>query len=211
MFCIVRELKQNMIDYNRLSDSELWNLITKEDNKAFNALFEKYWSKIYTTAFSYLKDNEACAEIVNDIFINIWKKRHDLHIESFAAYLTASSRYHVYKKVKALKTAKLDFVENYDSINNQMVNLNTADSKMGYQDLEKRIETYLAGLPKRCREIFIMSRQQHLSNDEIAQKLNISKRTVENQITHALKHLRVSLKDISVIIILLKLSEISFY
>lgn len=192
-----------MIDYDKLNDSELWDFIIKEDAKAFTTLFERYWSKIYATAFSYLKDNEACAEIVNDIFINIWKKRHELQIVSFRAYLTAASRYHVYKKIKILKASKIDLIENYDLVKNQEVNLNTADGKIGYQDLEKKIEVYLSDLPKRCREIFIMSRQQHLSNDEIAEKLNISKRTVENQLTHALKHLRVVLKVNSLVLIFL--------
>lgn len=66
---------------------------------------------------------------------------------------------------------------------------------MAFRDLEFDMESSLSNIPKRCRQIFFMSRKELLSNDEIAGKLSISKRTVENQITHALKHLRLSLKD----------------
>lgn len=200
-----------MINYDKLDDVELWKRITENDTKAFNTLFEKYFSKIYATAFFYLKDNEACREIVNDIFISIWNRRKELHIASFTAYFTTASRYHVYNKIKVLKAKKLDFVENYDTVKNIATNVSAVEDKMNLQDIEQRIEVYLADLPKRCREIFVMSRQQHLSNDEIAEKFNISKRTVENQLTIALRHLRVSLKHTSIVLILLKTSVMFIY
>jgi RNA polymerase sigma factor (sigma-70 family) len=79
---------------------------------------------------------------------------------------------------------------------------NNGFDRMAYNDLEAELETYLKHLPKRCQEIFLMSRRQLMSNDEIADKLGISKRSVENQITHALKHLRISLKDVTVMLII---------
>ncbi|WP_369414055.1 sigma factor-like helix-turn-helix DNA-binding protein [Desertivirga xinjiangensis] len=80
---------------------------------------------------------------------------------------------------------------------------NSGYDRLASIDLETQLDAYLENLPKRCREIFFMSRKQMLSNDEIAAKLGISKRSVENQITFALKHLRVSIKDISIALILL--------
>ncbi|MRX46265.1 RNA polymerase sigma factor [Pedobacter puniceum] len=196
-----------MLGYDKLTDNELWKLIKKHDQKAFRALFDMYWSKVFTTAFRYLKDKDTCTEIVNDLFLNIWNKREQLEIESLQAYLTSSARYHVYKKLKALKTSPLELVENYDLLIDKPENGNPIDDKIKYQELESRIDTYLTNLPKRCREIFIMSRKENLSNDEIAEKLNISKRTVENQLTHALKHLRNCLKDLSIILVLLRIMD----
>jgi RNA polymerase sigma-70 factor (family 1) len=192
-----------MIKHNELTDNNLWNLITKDDQKAFKALFERYWSVVFTTAFNYLKDREACTEIVDDLFLNIWNKRQQLQIESFKAYLTASARYHVYKKLKAIKTSPLELVENYDSLHHKADDNYNIEDKIRSLELEKRVEIYLRDLPKRCREIFIMSRKEQLSNNEIAEKLKISKRTVENQLTYALKHLRLSLKHLSILLILL--------
>ncbi len=196
-----------MLGYEKLTDNELWKLIKQHDQKAFRALFDMYWSKVFTTAFRYLKDKDACAEIVNDLFLNIWNKREQLEIVSLQAYLTSSARYHVYKKLKTIKTSPLELVENYDLLIDRIESNNPIDDKIKYQELEIRIDTYLTDLPKRCREIFIMSRKENLSNDEIAKKLNISKRTVENQLTHALKHLRNALKDLSIILVLLRIMD----
>ena len=196
-----------MIEYNKQTDNDLWKLIKQDDQKAFRALFDRFWSKVFTTAFKYLKDKDTCAEIVNDLFLNIWNKRNQLEIESFQAYLTSSARYHVYKKLKSLKASPLELIENYDLLVDRPESSNPIDDKIKYQELESRIDTYLTDLPKRCREIFIMSRKENLSNDEIAEKLNISKRTVENQLTHALKHLRNALKDSSIILVLLRIMD----
>ena len=71
--------------------------------------------------------------------------------------------------------------------------MNDGDLNIRYQDLEKIVDRELDKLPKRCKEIFTLSRRAQLSNDEIASRLEISKRTVENQLTHALRHLRLSI------------------
>jgi len=184
-----------------LSDTELWDAIVMDDTRAFTILFDKYWSKLYTTAYGYLKDEAVCEEIVHDIFLTIWNKRKQLHIDSFKNYLIASTRYQVYKHQKVIKHSPLQFTEEYDSANQPSCN-NDGDEKVVYLELQHEIDARLKELPKRCQEIFAMSRYDHLSNDEIAQKLNISKRSVENQITVALKFLRVVMKDIAVIILI---------
>lgn len=186
------------------NDSELWLAITKSDLKAFNVLFDRYWSSIYTTAFSYLKDPEASSEITHDIFLNIWNKRSELDIQSFKGYLTASARYHVYKRKKTIKSINIQYIEDYESLEAASVQ-NSGDEKVSYMELENKVDSFLNELPSRCREIFILSRKEHLSNDEIAQRLCISKRTVENQLTSALKYLRMSLRNIGIILIILHL------
>ncbi len=72
--------------------------------------------------------------------------------------------------------------------------MNDGESNIRYRELEKKVEEELEELPSRCREIFTMSRMQQLTNDEIAARLDISKRTVENQLTYALRHLRLSIR-----------------
>jgi len=179
---------------NKCTDAELWEAICNNDKKAFDVLFERYWTAIYNTAFAYLKDGDAASEIVHDIFLNIWQKRHQYEINSFKTYLTTAARYHVFKVLKARKAENIVFVEDYT----QLDSLNKADNKgsenIQTQELKAEIEASLTQLPKRCREIFSLSRSSELSNDEIAEKLNISKRTVENQLTVALQYLRSVLK-----------------
>ena len=179
---------------NQYPDSDLWEAILHDNTKAFETLFERYWSDVYSTAFSYLKDKDACSEIVQDIFINIWQKRYEFKINCFKNYLTSAARFHVYKHLRAKKASAILYVENYDGIKIQSPSISYADANMAYLELEQSVETSLHHLPKRCREIFILSRMNNLTNDEIAQQLGISKRTVENQLTHALRFLRSLLK-----------------
>jgi RNA polymerase sigma-70 factor (ECF subfamily) len=77
--------------------------------------------------------------------------------------------------------------------------MNDGELNIHYQDLEKSVDKELEELPRRCKEIFTLSRREQLSNDEIATRLDISKRTVENQLTHALRHLRLSMRHFLII------------
>ena len=78
---------------------------------------------------------------------------------------------------------------------------NSGQENMIYHDLENEMENCLKQLPKRSSEIFLLSRKDHLTNTEIAERLGISKRSVEDQITQALKHLRLHFKDIAMLIL----------
>lgn len=189
---------------NNLSDQALWEAIKNDDIKAFKQLFDRYWSKIFTTAFNRLRDRESCIEITNDIFIMLWQKRDRLNINSFSNYLQASTRYHVYRHCKLLKVAPFQHVDDIEMLSLRS-NSDEGDYNLRYHELESMVSCYLNQLPKRCREIFKLSRTEQLSNDEIAERLNISKRTVENQITHALKHLRISLKGLFVISLIISI------
>ena len=180
-----------------LSDHELWNAILQGGHSAFSILFDRYWASVYTTVYSYVKDETISKEITHDIFLNIWLKREQLQILSFSAYLRAAGRYHVYKYIKQAKAIPVTYSDALEE-SADLVCHNQGDENLGYLELKNNIDEHLMELPKRCREVFILSRQQHLTNDQIAGKLGISKRTVENQLTHALHHLRVMLKNISI-------------
>ena len=181
-----------------VTDHELWDSIKNNDEQAFAKLFYRYSTKIYSKAYSYLRDKETCEQIVQDIFMSLWNSRHTLEIQSFSAYLTSASRYSIYKHKYGSRMAIVEYQENLcDTMYLHRSSENEGYSKLAFQDLEMEVDSQLSSLPKRCQEIYIMSRRQQLSNDEIADELGISKRTVENQLTSALKHLRFSLKDIS--------------
>jgi RNA polymerase sigma-70 factor (family 1) len=189
---------------DQLSDSELWNAIVMDDSGAFSALFDRYWSKLYTTAYKYLKDEALSEEIVHDIFLSIWSNRKHLNIASFQNYLISSTRYQVYKAQKKNKRSPLQLTEEYSEDNALSCN-NYGAERLDSIELQHEIDARLKQLPKRCQEIFALSRYDNLSNDEIAERLNISKRSVENQITNALKFLRVVMKDIAVVILIERL------
>jgi RNA polymerase sigma-70 factor (ECF subfamily) len=180
------------------SDKILLDLMRDGDQASFNALFEKYWKFLYATVFSVYSDREVCSEIVHDIFLNLWLKRETLQIESFKAYIIASARYQVYRHVKKVRKYSIEYRDDLEYLG--LVALNNGEQNIRCQDLEKSVDRELEELPRRCREVFTLSRRGQLSNDEIAARLDISKRSVENQLTHALRHLRLSMRYFLVIL-----------
>ncbi|HEY4322564.1 MAG TPA: RNA polymerase sigma-70 factor [Mucilaginibacter sp.] len=174
------------------TDLELWKAICIDNELAFNELFDRYWVGLYKTANSYLKDKNASEEVVHDVFLNIWERRKELEIKTFPNFLLTATRYQIYNRMRLAKLPVVYMADN--TYINAACDLNDGENKIREQELELELKQHLHALPKRCQEIFLMSRMEHISNQEIATRLRVSKKTVENQITIALKHLRVSFK-----------------
>ncbi|MGM9478263.1 RNA polymerase sigma factor [Pedobacter sp. GSP4] len=190
------------------TDPELLQLILLNDEKAFNSLFERHWPKVYAVCYRYVKDEESALEITHDIFLNIWNMRGQLSISSFKNYVLTSASYRGIRKRQQINAIPISYVETYihdeDCYNiNHPYTANTGEEKISEEEFESRIMLMLGGLPKRCREIYLLSRKENLTISEISIKLNISKRTVENQLTAALKHLRHALKYSGILLILM--------
>ncbi|SOD20509.1 RNA polymerase sigma factor [Pedobacter xixiisoli] len=173
------------------SDEALWIATQNNDYKAFHTLFNRYWKKLHSTVLHYINDPETAEHIVQDVFVVLWKRREHLKIEKFANYIHVTARYHVFKELKAKKKSLVSYVDDYQAYEGGTTT-NLGELKLNYKDFENQVGSFLSPLPKRCREIFWLSRIENLSNDEIAEKFGISKRSVENQITTALKHIRNS-------------------
>ncbi|MGX5819506.1 RNA polymerase sigma-70 factor [Chitinophaga lutea] len=192
----------NMIDAGAAEDAVLWQAVQQDDRTAFRTLFDRYGGSLFHTANYTLRDKEASETIVHDIFLNLWTGRHTLDIRHFRQYILTAARYHVYKALKSRKALNLLHGTAGDMEPISPLTVNGGEAKVAEQSMRDSLRQQLNALPKRCREIFLMSREQHLSNQEIAERLNISKRSVENQITYALQHLRVHLKHYSLIALL---------
>jgi len=184
----------------QITDLQLWASIRQNDEPAFNELFKRYWIRLYKTAFQYLKDKETSEEVVHDVFLNIWDRRAELEIITFSSYMLVAVRYQIYNRMRAAKLPLVYVDDHFEDTD--FSGYNTGVDKIEEQELLQEMKNYLHSLPKRCQEIFCMSRIDQLSNDEIAMRLGISKRTVENQITIALKHLRGCLKHLASIVVL---------
>lgn len=173
------------------NDDVLWTAIQHGDVKAFNTLYSRYWKKLYATVLHYINEAETAEQVVQDVFVLLWKRREHLAIENFAKYIHATARYHVFKEIKAKKKIVVEYTDNYLFYENTTAQ-NSGELRLNHHDFLSEVSSYLSPLPKRCREIFWLSRIENLSNDEIAEKFCISKRSVENQLTIALKHIRNS-------------------
>ena len=181
-------------------DAELWTKTCNNDYRAFTVLFNRYWLVLYKTANLYVKDIEVCEEIVLDLFLTLWNRRNYIVIDNLPNYLKASVRYQVYARLKKTKKPAILYVDSYTEDAGSWQE-NEGQEKLIYGELENDMNICLEQLPRRCSEIFSLSRIQYFSNEEIAEQLGISKRSVENQLTLALKHLRIHFKVIGVFLV----------
>lgn len=186
-----------MVSYSSLSDDELVVIVPKDAN-AFNEIYERYWSVLYRAAFNVLKDEEACLDVVQDVFIWFWENRSVLKINSVKAYLLVAVKYKVANYIRNGKV-RASF---YERIPKLALDEEFPDEVLEVKELKEMIARFVISLPERCREVFELSRNEHLSNKEIALRLNITEKTVENQINKALKQLRKQVGRLSAFIFL---------
>lgn len=175
--------------YATNSDSELLELLQTGSQEAFDEIYHRHWKLLYHTAYVVLKDEGASLDILQDVFIWLWEHRAGLQVRVLRAYLTMAVKYKVANYIRQQKVRPSLFaeVEKMD-----IPDMDTALS-IELNELKSIIAAFTEELPDRCRQVFYMSRIEYLSNKEIAAKLGVSEKTVENQLTIALKKLRLKL------------------
>lgn len=150
-------------------------------------MFDQHYSNMCAYAYNFLKSVEESEELVQNLFFNLWEKREKIEILNSQTYL-----------FRAVRNACLNFI-NHKKIKDKYATDKTndlhTDNKFHINELESRIRTAIDKLPDRRREIFILSRYENKKYKEIAEKLNISEKTVENQMVSALKTLKEELAD----------------
>lgn len=173
------------------------NLNTLQDLQ-FEDIFNLYHDKLLTIAKNYVMQEEDAKEIVLDAFLKLWKKRKDRNIHShLSGYLFVMVKNacldHLRKKSRQLDLhGRSEQIENW--INYQALSDKGATDILK-NELEDQIKTGIALLPEKCRNVFIKSRVDGLSHKDISEELEISVKTVENQISKALKHMRLHLQE----------------
>ena len=178
-----------------MNANELNNLVDKMkagDKTSFDTLFRHYYSPLVRFCFRFVADEDIAAEIVQDLFVRIWTGRDKLKITtSFESYLTSSVR-----------NASYTYINTQRSHNevHQMIYTGESDEtdpsdKLQSENLEASYRKVLATMPEKRREVFLASRFEGLKYAEIAEKLNISQKTVEAHMMAAIKQLREGLKE----------------
>ncbi len=184
-----------MLVLSRLSDHEILSLIAEEDRAAFSELYNRYWKILYQSAWNVFHDQESSMEVIQEVFVWLWDHRKGLQINSVPSYLKAAVKYKVIDVLRSNKAKEACFI-NLDEL--EGTNLSYEEDPLEFKELKSLISQMSAKLPPRARTIFELSRNEQLSNREIANKLGISEKTVENQITIALKKLRMAMGNVSV-------------
>lgn len=162
----------------------------KGNQKAFRKLFELFWEPMFVNAKSIVLDEGIAKDIVQDIWLNLWKKRENCEIINFQAYIFKSVNNGCYKYLRDNKfnTIQLQVIDLLEPISDSEI-----ENQHNLDQTKFLIEKSLTGLPPRCQQIFRLSRMEAASNEEIALRLGISKRSVENQMSMALKSIRQNL------------------
>jgi len=170
----------------------LLSRVREGDESAFEAIYKRYYSLLYIHACKLLKESGEAEDCVQEVFSGLWQKAGQLEISvSLSSYLYTSIRNRVLNRIehKRVKDAYLFSMQRF-----MKEGVSITDEELRVRELTALIEREIAALPEKMREVFELSRREELSHKEIAEKLNISDKTVKKQVSNALKILRGRLK-----------------
>jgi RNA polymerase sigma-70 factor, ECF subfamily len=172
---------------------DLMNDADKFDEQNLELLFRNHFTGLCRFALGYVKQEDAAREIVQDAFVSLWEKRHTIDLSKpVKSYLSTTVRNKCLNHLRDHKKFSSDLLalENLpeDAYYEQ-------PDKLVEQEIRDQIAGAIAGLPEKCREIFVLNRYQHLKYQQIADHLQISVKTVETQMSKALQHMRIRLAE----------------
>ena len=183
------------------------NVPVNLDRKGFEELFKSFFPSLCMFAQKYVPDQDTAKEVVHNVFLNLWEKREKVDMSTpLKSYLFTSVYNRCLNSIRDQKKFDRDetVFERLDS--NDFID---ATDRLEEQELEQRIFDALQSLPEKCREVFTLNRFEGLKYAEIAEKHGISVKTVETQMSKALKILREKLSDYLTIIILFILTHLN--
>lgn len=170
-----------------MEEKELILLLKQGSKEAFTTLYKQYWKQVYNFSRLYLTNQSAAEEVVQEVFIKIWETREFIREEDhFKGLLFIITRNLVFNQHR--KSLNEDFYK--VTVLAAMEETYDVEEEIDAKNLREYIDMLIIELPPRRREIFNLSRKEHKSYKEIALQLNISEKTVEHQISEALKYLR---------------------
>lgn len=173
--------------YPDLSDIELIALVSNKDEQAFSTLYERYFPLLFIYAGKIIPDQEIAKDILQDVFVSLWSKTPQDIKTNFSSYMYSAVRYQLFDYIDKQKVRK-GYADSLQHFLNQ--GECSTDNYLIEKELQQQIEKEVMNLPPKMREIFILSRQENKSYEEIARQSSISPNTVRKQISNALKIMR---------------------
>jgi RNA polymerase sigma-70 factor (ECF subfamily) len=163
------------------------------DIESFEIIYNDYFELLYLFSRKYLRNDAEAEELIQQVFLKVWEKRESINPDlSFKAFIFKTVLNDVYNHIRKKRYEKITSNIYHESLPNY--NESTQES-IFYRNLKEKIDKLINNLPPKRREIFMLSRKSGLSNDDIADALDLSVRTVENQIHRALNYLKKNLKE----------------
>ncbi|MEJ7558353.1 MAG: sigma-70 family RNA polymerase sigma factor [Pedobacter sp.] len=186
------------VSLDSAEDSVLLTRLSEGSKPAFDAIYNRYWKLVYQLALKRLNDSEKAQDVAQDVFVQLWTRGSKSVIENLPAYLLISSRNGVFKvmeKEARLVAVPVEASQDFESP------FDRADSAMLHREFLDAFNKLVEALPDQQRLIFKMRFEEDLSSQQIADALNISPKTVRNQIGKVLSTLRQSLLVLNILII----------
>ena len=192
-------LETNLFDSKdnfSIQDEELIKMLRSDDIGALKEIFQRFHIRLFQLAAGVLHNEDLAKDIVQDVFIDLWNRRHTSNIQILNNYLVTAIKFQALKQLRngKLQDHHLKLIQNIQFVNQ------TEDS-INFSELDSSLKLALDQLPPRCKQVFELSRFENLSHKEIAGKLGITAKTVEVQIHKALVVLRKRL-DKTVVVLL---------
>lgn len=175
-------------DYKEQSDQELLHHLADNNQSAFTEIYDRYKEVLHRYAYKWLQDRDAVKDIIQELFMTIWTKRHTIIFnQNLSGYLYIAVRNAVLRKVQQ-EDRKNNYATSLQEYADRGVSI--TDHLLREKQLKSMIEQEISVLPQKMREVFKLSRNEYLSHAGIAEKLGISEQTVRTHIKKALKVLR---------------------
>lgn len=174
------------------TQQQLLHRLRADDKGALQEIFQDHYQKVCGAIFRLIKDAVVVEDLAQEVFFRFWQKRHQIEItSSLDAYLR---RMAINEGLAYLRSRKY-FTEEIEPHSAHISDTGTAEDRFLHSELEQNIRIAIDGLPPKCRMVFQLSRYEEMSYQEIADKMEISIKTVENQMGKALKILRQELQS----------------
>jgi RNA polymerase sigma factor (sigma-70 family) len=179
---------ESMMPYN---EQDMLVQLATGDEKAFTVIYNQYWKKLYYLAYKHIKVAETAEEIVQEVFLALWKQRASANIQSLPVYLAAVTRYKMYQLFAAQKKYKQTTLSHLET----EPRADDAATALEHKLLLEIIEQLSSRLPEKCRLVFVYNKLLDQPLAQVAAELNISNKTAEAHLTKALKVIRGNLGD----------------
>jgi RNA polymerase sigma-70 factor (ECF subfamily) len=177
---------------------KITNQLTEKKLREF---FERHYEELVLFALKYVKDSDTARDLVQKAFIQLWDKRTEIDPErNVKSYLSTSVRNLSLNWLRDNKKFNQDLLE-YEGI--EIEDKSAGGYELETEDLQKKIDAALEMLPEKTRAVFILKREEDLKNSEIADRLDISIKTVESHMSKALKLFREELREYLVTILII--------
>lgn len=187
-----------MTSLSTFSDQELLLQLKEDDRFAFDEIYNRYWKFLFTASYNATKNRDDSLDVCQIVFLWLWENRKHIEINTnLKAYLYTAVKYKIANLIRHGKVRESLF----DNLH--LIDIRTyKETELEIKELKNFIDQLINKLPGKCREVFLLSRTEHLTHKQIAERLGITEKTVDDHITRALQKLRVPLGKLASVFLL---------